>query len=198
MIDNILTPEFLTVFNHAKDIAWWDGAIRFERINRNPISKVQNEEIFKFIKAFAPNKLGLHIGGHIDNGIRANYEIEEKPYTYTLNILKNCDICARAEQLPFKDSVFGYIVSFHTLEHIRGDVFSTLQEWLRVLVVNGLIGITMPDKRFFLHNPEVIKDGEAAYHEMTSDELYNIVEKLDVKILLFNTRKIISTSILFL
>lgn len=174
---------------HALDESWWDGVIRFERINRNPIGKIQTEDIFKFVKAFAPNKFGLHIGGHIDNGIRANYEIEEEPYALILNMKSNCDICARAEKLPFKDGVFGYIVSFHTLEHVRGDVFDTLKEWLRVLTVNGLVGITVPDKRFFLHNPEVIKDGECAYHEMTSDELYNIIKKLDVEIMLFDTKQ---------
>ena len=50
------------------------------------------------------------------------------------------------EVLPFKNEVFDFIVSHHSLEHMR-DTEKTLREWLRVLKLGGKIVIVMPDKR---------------------------------------------------
>ena len=51
------------------------------------------------------------------------------------------------EILPFKNDVFDFIVSHHSLEHMR-DTEKTLREWLRVLKAGGRIAIVMPDKRY--------------------------------------------------
>ncbi len=51
------------------------------------------------------------------------------------------------EILPFKDGVFDFIVSHHSLEHMR-DTEKTLREWLRVLKQEGIIAIVMPDKKY--------------------------------------------------
>jgi len=49
------------------------------------------------------------------------------------------------------------------------------------------MAIVMPDKRFHLHDPNVTKDGEAAYSEMEPQELLDIVKTLpNIEILLFN------------
>lgn len=51
------------------------------------------------------------------------------------------------EVLPFKNDVFNFMVSHHSLEHMK-DTEKTLREWLRVLKVGGRIAIVMPDKKY--------------------------------------------------
>jgi SAM-dependent methyltransferase len=176
---------------HTLDDDWWDGDERFECVNRNIISKVQSEDLFKFTKIFAPISSGLHIGGNIKDNKRSNWCLEEEPLSLLLNLNENLlsDVCARAENLPFKDKTFGYIVSFHTIEHIKGDLLETFNEWLRVLVNNGLISGSLPNKKYFKHNPENTKDGEYACKEMYPENLLDILKQLNVDILLFNSRK---------
>lgn len=176
---------------HTLEDSWWDGPERFQYVNRNAVSQVQQEDLYKYIKLFAPNKIGIDIGGAMDGGVRSTWQFEQEPFSLKLNIKHVAvDICARAENLPFKNESIGYIVSFHTVEHIKGDLFLTFQEWIRVLVPNGLIGIAMPNKKFFLHNPDVKNEGAAAYHEMEPLELYSIFKKFNnIDILLWNSRE---------
>jgi len=175
---------------HTFEDTWWDGCERFQFVNRNVIAQIQHEDLYKFIKLFAPNKFGIDIGGETTNKkSRSTWQQEQEPLSLKVNIKQNAaDVYARAEKLPFEDETIGYIVSFHTVEHIKGDLFLTFQEWLRVLVPNGLIGIVMPNKKYFLHNPEVKNEGDAAYHEMEPLELYSIFKKFNnIEILLFNS-----------
>lgn len=51
------------------------------------------------------------------------------------------------EILPFKNETFDFIVSHHSLEHMR-DIISTIKEWLRVLKKGGKIVIVTPDSRY--------------------------------------------------
>ncbi len=51
------------------------------------------------------------------------------------------------EVLPFKNEVFDFIVSHHSLEHMK-DTEKTLREWLRVLKDGGKVAVVMPDKRY--------------------------------------------------
>ena len=190
ILDSFNIEEKLHRNPHSSDESWWDGPERFEYVNRNVVSKIQNEDLFKFIKILAPSKIGLNIGGLLKSGKRSNYCDEKPTYTKLLNIIEPCDIIARAEKLPFEDNSIGYIVSFHTLEHISGDIKDILSEWVRVLVPGGLIGISMPDKRYFLHDSNNTKDGVYAYNEMSPDELITICKELNnVKVLLFDDRK---------
>lgn len=175
---------------HTLEDSWWDGPQRFQWVNRNVVSQVQNEDLFKFVKTFAPNKIGLDIGGVVAPGKdRSTWKTEESPFALKLNIAENCNVRARAEELPFQDSTIGYIVSFHTFEHIKGGPKETLKEWIRVLAANGLLAISMPNRDFFLHNPEVSQEGEMAYHELKPEELLDLFSDLNVEILLFDSRK---------
>lgn len=174
---------------HTLEDSWWDGPERFQWVNRNVISQVQHEDLYKFLKTFAPNKMGLDVGGVLYESVRSSWSLEEAPFSLKLNLKDPADINARAENLPFPDETFGYIVSFHTFEHIKGEPQETVKEWLRVLVPGGLLGIVMPDKRHFLHNPEVTNEGAAAYHEMEPKEVLELFSGLDAEILLFDTRK---------
>ena len=174
---------------HTLEDSWWDGPERFQWVNRNVISQVEHEELYKFVKMFAPNKIGLDIGGIVSNGVRSSWKGEGDPLSLKLNIGKDCDIQARAEFLPFRNKTIGYIISIHTFEHIKGDLKETLKEWFRVLVPGGLLGIAMPDKRFFLHNPEVTLEGLAAYRELEPKELLVLFSDLNVEILLFDSRQ---------
>jgi len=176
---------------HTLEDSWWDGPERFQFVNRNVISIAHNEDLFKFTKIFAPIKLGLHIGGCIKEDGRVNWAEEEEPLSILLDmeLNKEVDIYAKAQDLPFKDESFGYIVSFHTLEHIKGNLKEIINGWLRVLVPNGIISLSMPNKDYFLHDEKQMDEGKAAYHEMNPMELFNLFNELNVDILLFNSRK---------
>ena len=178
---------------HTQQDSWWDGPDRFQNVNRNCASQIQNEDLFKFVKAFSPTDLGLHIGGQMKNGINSVNKVQMHPYAVTLNIdntTSSPDIYARAENLPFKDESIGYVISFHVLEHIKGGPYNALSEWKRVLVPGGIIGLAMPDRRYFTHNNEENpEDGKVAYCEMNPSELIEICNKITgVKVLLFNNR----------
>jgi len=177
---------------HTLENSWWDGPKRFQYVNRNVITQVQTEDMFKFIKTFAPSGVGVNVGGRIENdGTRSGWNLDSPPYILTVNIDKRvkCDIRARAERLPFLDESLAFIVSSHTVEHIRGDLKETFKEWFRVLKPNGLIGIVMPDKRHFLHDPQQTEDGIVAYREMESKELPKLFSDLSMETLLFDTRQ---------
>jgi len=75
------------------------------------------------------------------------------------------------ETLPFKNETFDFIVSHHSLEHMK-NTYSTLNEWLRVIKYEGKIVIVMPDKKY----------GPFGDHghvsEYTSEEFKNILDRL--------------------
>ena len=51
----------------------------------------------------------------------------------------NCD----ANELPFNDSKFDFLISCHCLEHCP-DAIKTLNEWLRVIKKNGILFLVLP------------------------------------------------------
>ena len=51
------------------------------------------------------------------------------------------------ETLPFKNETFDFIMSLHSLEHMRNTV-ETIKEWLRVLKKGGKIIVVMPDRKY--------------------------------------------------
>ncbi len=162
---------------------WWDGPVRYKKVNRNIISWVQHDILFNLVRRLT-GKVGVDIGGP-----SGNPQIDDITYFnlyFAQQLTKNC-IRGRGEQLPFKSGSLDYIISAHTLEHIR-DTEITLREWLRVLRIGALMAIVLPDKRYFLHNPNVVKDGETAYSEMEPDEVRRILNKIPgTEILSFNT-----------
>ena len=85
------------------------------------------------------------------------------------------------EVLPFKDGVFDFIVSHHSLEHMR-DTEKTLREWLRVLKLGGKIAIVMPDKRCpYYKDPSHVS-------ECTPQEFYEIIKRIsNIKTIEYNT-----------
>ena len=176
---------------HTLENSWWDGSERFEYVNRNVISKIQSEDLFKFTKIFAPNKIGLHIGGTKKDNKRSSWCLEKEPLSILLNLNfdSNPDICARAEALPFKDKTLGYIILFHTIEHIKGDLVEVFNGWLRALVPNGLISGSIPNKQYFRHDLNNTEDGEYACKEMYPEELLKIFTTLNLDVLLFNSRE---------
>lgn len=87
------------------------------------------------------------------------------------------------EVLPFKNEVFDFIVSHHSLEHMR-DTEKTLREWLRVLKLGGKIAIVMPDKRCPYH-----KD-PSHVSECTPQEFGNVLKKIEnINIIELNSLK---------
>ena len=169
------------VMDGVNDTGWWDGPVRFKKVNRNVISWVQHETLFNIVSRLAEaGKIGADIGGPTGRSIEGIIDIN----LYRTH--SNC-IISRGERLPFKNESFDYLISSHTLEHIK-NTESVFKEWLRVLKVGGLMVVVMPDKRHHLHDPNVVKDGEAAWSEMEPGELLNILKSIaNVDILSFNT-----------
>ena len=87
------------------------------------------------------------------------------------------------EILPFKNDVFDFIVSHHSLEHMK-DTISTLKEWLRVLKHRGKIAIVMPDKNYGPFGDH----GHVSEH--TADEFMQILNQIpNIRILEHDTFK---------
>lgn len=167
------------VMDGINDPSWWDGPVKYKKVNRNVISWVQHDLLFHIISRFA-GKIGADIGGPSGKPITGIIDV---------NLYRTHSSCilGRGERLPFKSESLDYLISSHTLEHIK-DTSAVLKEWLRVLKVGGLMAVVMPDRRFHLHDPNVIKDGEAAYSEMEPDGLLSILKTIaNIEILLFNT-----------
>lgn len=87
------------------------------------------------------------------------------------------------EVLPFKDGAFDFIVSNHSLEHMK-DTEKTLREWLRVLKWGGKIAIVMPDKRCpYYKDPSHVS-------ECTPQEFLAVLQRLEnIQIIEFNNLK---------
>ena len=87
------------------------------------------------------------------------------------------------EVLPFKNEVFDFIVSHHSLEHMR-DTEKTLREWLRVLKLGGKIAIVMPDKRCpYYKDPSHVS-------ECTPQEFRDVLKRIEnIKIAELDTLK---------
>lgn len=156
---------------------WWDGPERYQYINRNVISQVQRDLFYQMINIFIGG-IGIDVGG-----------VNQNKNILGLNIKLPCDIICRGEKLPIKNESVNYILSSHTLEHIP-NTEETLKEWLRVLKPGGIIGSIIPDRRYFLHDKSVVKNGDIARNEVNPDEIMLILKRLpNIKILLFDTRK---------
>ena len=80
------------------------------------------------------------------------------------------------------------------MEYLKNkeDYKQTLKEWVRTLCIGGLIAITLPNRRFFLHdndNPDH-KSYDLAPSEMNEKEFKDILDNLDnVEILRYNTNQ---------
>lgn len=76
------------------------------------------------------------------------------------------------EVLPFNDRAFDFIVSHHSLEHMR-DTEKTLREWLRVLKPGGKIVVVMPDKNYGpFGDPSHVS-------ECTPEEFRRVLERIE-------------------
>jgi len=158
---------------------WWDGPAKYKKVNRNVISWAQHDAMFRIVSNLA-GKTGLDIGGPSGTSIEGIINVNIYPTK------SNC-IIGRGERLPFKTASLDYIISAHTLEHIK-KTKCVLKEWLRVLKIGGLMAVVLPDKRYHLHDPGVTKDGEAAWSEMEPADLHSIINSIaGIEIISFNS-----------
>ena len=165
------------IYQHARDVSWWDGPERFKFINRCEVSMIQTEVLVRTIKVLLGDN-GIDVGGPTAGHVLKSANIIE---------CDGVDKIADGAALPYEDESFDYVFSSHTLEHISGTEH-VLKEWLRVVKEGGYVIIVMPDKRFHLHDPDNKKPGEWAPEEKNPEQLYEIIKRLDVDILSFNTR----------
>ena len=162
---------------------WWDGPKMYQEVNRNVIAQCQRNKLFEIVTVLAPGSIGFNIGGpRIKCGNRN---------ALGFNIDKNAnDIVADGSELPFLDNSVDFYISSHTVEHIK-DVPKAMREWTRTLKPGGLIGMTIPDKRYFLHSWDAdINEYDLAPSEMTSSQMKEILDKIpELEILLFDTNQ---------
>jgi len=161
---------------------WWDGAERYEYVNRNIIATIQRETMFKTLVRLAPGKVGFDIGG--PGYIRYGDKV------MGLNITEDANhLVADGSNLPLLDNCLDFIISSHALEHII-DTRKTLKEWSRVLKPNGIMGIVIPDVRFFEHEKEGVKETDLAPSEMTAMQFKELLDERDeLEILFFDTHR---------
>lgn len=183
MEDKRLTPEFLTVFNHAKDLGWWDSVPRFHYVNRNIIAQCQMRTAVEILATLFKGKVCYEMGG---NGFDFGNN----------KIIKGLDLLHKGENtiigdimdLPFVNNSIDLIITRHTLEHTE-DMYVAFSELIRVLKHNGIIYGSIPDKRYFLHSTDPIHPrGVRAPQEKTTDELLEVIKSFnELEILSFDT-----------
>lgn len=178
--DKFQDQRYKDVRQQSQHDGWWDGAAKYQFVNRNVQSMLQRDTFFLVVQAICKNLgPGIGIGGTPIPGI------------LEVNIGEHAEVQVVDEKLPFEDNSIGYIVSSHTLEHIP-NTEAVLNEWIRVLKPNGLIAITMPDKRYFQHdNGPHISKYDYAYCEMEPDDLKINLNKFSdrLELLLFDTNQ---------
>lgn len=185
MTDEIFSPEFLTVFNHAKDIGWWDGPVRFHRVNRNIVANCYGKAILELLSVFFEGKMCFEIGG---NGFK--FEKEDR-FIRGLDLLHQVEyggVMGDIMCLPFKDDSIDLIVTRHVMEHLE-DMHLGFKEVARVMKHGGMIWGTIPDKKYFLHSTDPsLGRGVCAPSEKTPEELLEVLKSIkELNILLFNT-----------
>lgn len=86
--------------------------------------------------------------------------------------ISKADICLSGDNLYiFANNVFDFVVSKHNLEHYQ-DPIKALKEWKRVLKINGILGIVVPDDQ----NIDTIKLDPTHKHVYTVESFKNIIE----------------------
>lgn len=86
------------------------------------------------------NGKGLDIGC-------ADRPIKKGVLTLDHNPDYNPDILADMKDIPVSDNTFDFLIASHILEH-NDNTIDTLKEWLRILKVDGKIGIMVPHGEF--------------------------------------------------
>jgi SAM-dependent methyltransferase len=183
MNEKIFEPGFLAVFNHAKDISWWDSTPKFHRVNRNVVASCQALTATELLATLFKGKICFDFGGissDYANGafIRGFDLLHTSPRSIRGDIL-----C-----LPFKNDSIDLIVTRHTLEHVE-DMYLAFREIIRVLKHNAIIWGSMPDRRYFLHSTDpALGRGICAPSEKNAGEFLDVISSFkELEILLFNT-----------
>lgn len=175
------------ITGHKSTKGWWDGPDKYENVNRNVISAVQREISQTLLLALFHDKFKINVGG------TGNPEIK----FYGVNIDGSGEIFADTTDLPFPDNSVDFILSSHTLEHVR-DVEKAILEWIRVLKPGGIFYTIIPDKTVFTHANEM--DSLHPYYassEMSPSDFSALIERINqniktgkyIKCLVFNARQ---------
>lgn len=175
--------RYKDVREQSQHDGWWDSPAKYQFVNRNIVSTTQRDTMSLMVQALCKHLgKGIGVGGTPIPGV-LHVNIEG---------IDNCDIGVTDFHLPFEDNSIGYILSNHVLEHIPETPDIVITEWLRVLHPDGLIGITMPDIRYFHHdNGPHIKKYDYAYNEMSAPELKLYLDKISDKceVILFDSNQ---------
>lgn len=97
---------------------------------------------------------GIEIGGAAHNsfGLQTiNVDITWKMTPFKEEEIRRCgdclpvDICARGDELPFRESAWDFVLSSHVLEHFP-DPIKALLEWRRIVRPGGYLFMIVPHK----------------------------------------------------
>lgn len=103
---------------------------------------------------YLKGRRGIEIGGAYHNRFELNtlnIDYTDEITEFKKHEIKVCgqymkvDIVANGNDLPFKDSVWDFVISSHVLEHFF-DPIQALNEWLRVIKPGGIIFMIVPHK----------------------------------------------------
>ncbi len=130
----------------SADSYWWFAG------KRNLVSRL--------IKGNSNKILDIGCGTGADAETLAKFGevcVIDNSYLSLKNLPKNslaAAICGDAEELPYKDNVFDYVLLLDVLEHIK-DEKKSLAEALRVLKKNGFIVLTVPALAFLYSRHDI-------------------------------------------
>ncbi len=127
--------------------------------------------------------LGIEVGcGHsrisgdiLSTDLKLRGEITNELKGFT----SESDMLVDARNLPFPNETFDFIIASHIIEHLENDR-EIVRHWLSKLKQKGILIVLTPDKRYWDHSPDHIR-------EYNPDELRNLFLNFDVKVLELDT-----------
>jgi len=119
-----------------------------------------------FIRNVSYEKIIINVGS-------GNRRIREDVINVDMLSYEDVDVCARAEDLPFKDESVDYLIAETLLEHVK-DPVGVVNEFWRVLKVNGVVFMTIP----FLYPFHAVPED---YTRFTANGVQELLRDFDVK-----------------
>ena len=170
-------------------MAWWDGPESFQNLNRNLVSAIQKDAIFRLVKGLC-SRNAEHASFGIDVGGPGGPEMNSLGLDLQASPAHNA-VVGDGACLPFQDNSLDYITSIASIEHIQGDPIDIFQEWVRALRIGGIIVCFAPLLEHFSHSNETeIKLEFQAPNEYVTEDWEKIVKQIkNVKIVQLNSIK---------
>jgi autotransporter strand-loop-strand O-heptosyltransferase len=140
MVNDAWTPDFYKVEDPTNYFSLFNNVKNY-LLNKNPFMFGSYLYKYCFIKMTTPERKKIRLNLGCGNDIRPGY-INIDKYNNTGKVDLNCDI----NDLPFENETVDEIYLSHVFEHIGiNDIYKTVEEWKRVLAVDGILDIRVPN-----------------------------------------------------